>query len=142
MHAEKELQVFRVFAIFSLFRVFWHGKKTQKTKQNKTKRNDSVGNKREVRKTYLLVTSGGRYWVCPYAADVVGEIYYRYAGSTGAADAGEGAYLDGVATVLVVDSAVALPSVPQTNRERQEGGLRRWDRKDPPGQSWIQRRLG
>ena len=34
------------------------------------------------------------------------------AGSTGAADAGEEAYLDGVATGLVVDSAVALPSVP------------------------------
>ena len=39
------------------------------------------------------------------------------AGSTRAADAREEAYLDGVAIGLAVDSAVALPSVPRTNRE-------------------------
>ena len=40
------------------------------------------------------------------------------AGSTGAIDAGGEANLDGVATGLAVDSAVALPRVPQANRER------------------------
>ena len=39
------------------------------------------------------------------------------AGSTGAADIGEGVYLDGVAAELAVDFAVALPSIPRTNRE-------------------------
>ena len=74
MHAEKEMQVFRVFVVFMLFMIFDTARKHKnKTKQNKRK--DSAGNKREVRKTYLLATSGGRCWVCPYAADAVGEIY-------------------------------------------------------------------
>ena len=55
------------------------------------------------------------------------------AGSTGAADAGEGAYLDGVATKLVVDSAVALSSVPWTNKERQGGGIAPMGSEGPNG---------
>ena len=39
------------------------------------------------------------------------------AGSTGAADIGEEAYLNGIVIGLAVDSAVALLSVPWTNRE-------------------------
>ena len=54
------------------------------------------------------------------------------AGSTGAADIGEGAYLDGVATGLVVDFAVALPSILRTSREGGKGdcadGIRRTHR--------------
>ena len=39
-------------------------------------------------------------------------------GSTRAIDAGGEANLDGVATGLAVDFAVALPSIPRANRER------------------------
>ena len=44
-------------------------------KEDKMKRKDNAGNKREVRKTYLSATSGGRCWIRSYAADAVGEVH-------------------------------------------------------------------
>ena len=55
------------------------------------------------------------------------------AGSTGAANTGGGAYLDGVATEPAVDPSVALPSVPRTNRERQEEGIAPMGSEGPTG---------
>ena len=73
---QEKMQVLKVFAIFMLFMFSDMARKHK----NKMKRKDSVGKKRGVRGTYLSATLGGRCWVCPYAADAVGEICCRQCG--------------------------------------------------------------
>ena len=122
------------FVDFMLFMIFRQGEKTQK--QNKTKRKDNAGNKREVRETYLSATSGGRRWIRSYAANAIGEVHCFCARSTGATGAANGSArstgaakvggrtnLDDAATELAVDAAIASPSVPQTRQEGQVKGI-------------------
>ena len=116
---------------------------TNEKTQNKTTRNEKTKQERKerVRGTYLSATSRGRCWIRFYAVGVVVGVCVDSAGSTGAAGTTDGsvgstgtaegsagstvaseverdANLDGTVIRFVVDSAVALSSVPRANRER------------------------